>query len=150
MKTNNNKTSLLTVYYVVMFIVVCVSFFINDYFYRKSVHNLDLLTFDKCQDTVWVERPAHNRGSTHYDDNKVADTKSYLVENQNGFDDWLYRRKVDPEYHNLGDVAGPYYLYKAANNDTIVIIKDDYVLKFKMPTYDTVSRYSLLKRFTME
>ena len=31
-------------------------------------------------------------------------------------------------------------MYKVANNDTIVVIKDGCVLKFKMPAPDTVSR----------
>ena len=31
-------------------------------------------------------------------------------------------------------------MYKAANNDTIVVVKDGYVLKFKMPHQKTRNR----------
>ena len=33
---------------------------------------------------------------------------------------------------------GPYLMYKAAYNDTIVVIKDGFLMKFKMPVPDSV------------
>jgi hypothetical protein len=37
-------------------------------------------------------------------------------------------------------------MFKAANNDTIVVIKDNYLLKFQMHTPDALSRRERLER----
>ena len=107
--------------------------------YRK-VKEKYYLTYEKLQDTILVEDPISKRGSTTYCDNKVVSSKSRLIENKGNFEDWRFRSKNNPSFHILDDIDGPYYMYKAANNDTIVVIKDGYVLKFKMPMPDTVSR----------
>ena len=130
MEKDNNKT---TKYLAILFVIVF-SFFIAgvSQSYRK-VREKDYLTHEEFQDTILVEHPISNRGGTTYHDNKVVSSKSLLIENSGNFDDWRFRSKTNPSFHVLDDLDGPYYMYKAANNDTIVVIKDGYVLKFKMP-----------------
>lgn len=70
----------------------------------------------------------------------AVNANSILVENKDGYDEWNTTIKSNPERRYLWFLPGPYHMYKAAYNDTIVVIKDGYVLKFKMPTPDTVSR----------
>jgi len=129
-----------TKYYVIFGIILFALFLGSLSLSRKRAMEMDYLTYEKLQDTILVGHPISNRGGVIYYDDKVADANSILVENKDGFDDWSFRSKVDPSFHNLDDIRGPYYMYKAANNDTIVVIKDGCVLKFKMPAPDTVSR----------
>jgi hypothetical protein len=129
-----------TKYYVIFGIIMFALFLGGLSLSRKRAMEMDYLTYEKSQDTILVEHPVVNRGSVIYYGDKVADANSILVENKDRFDDWSFRSKVDPSFHNLDDIRGSYYMYKAANNDTIVVIKDGYVLKFKMPQPDTVLR----------
>lgn len=104
------------------------------------------LSYTQPLDTVFVENPHSYRGCTEYMDFHVIPASSVLVDNKDGWNRWNFYSKEDINYHNISHIDGPYYLYKAANNDTIVVIKDGYVLKFKMPQQDTVSRRKRLLR----
>ena len=116
-------------------------FFIGVHIMKKSVQSNKGLRYCDELDTVWVVNPVNNRNGLFCDDFEyVIDSGSELVENNDGYDDWKIYRKADPFGHNISHLPGPYYMYKAANNDTIVVIKDGYVLKFKMPQPDTVLR----------
>ena len=101
---------------------------------EKNVRSYKYLRYSDELDTTWVVNPVNNRNGLFYDDYEyVVDSGSDLVENNDGYDDWNFYRKTDSTSHALFHLPGPYYMYKAANNDTIVVIKDGYVLKFKMP-----------------
>lgn len=100
----------------------------------KKAENVNYLEYHETLDTTYVVHPAGGRGWLTYDHYEYAvNSRSELVENNQGYDDWNFYRKTDPTGHALSHLPGPYYMYKAANNDTIVVIKDGYVLKFKMP-----------------
>jgi len=100
----------------------------------KKAENVNYLEYHETLDTTYVVHPAGGRGWLTYDHYKYAvNSRSELVENNQGYDDWNFYRKTDPTSHALSHLPDPYYMYKAANNDTIVVIKDGYVLKFKMP-----------------
>ena len=116
---------------------------IND----KKAEKVNYLEYHETLDTTYVVHPAGGRGWLTYDHYEYAvNSKSELVENKQSYDDWNFYRKTNPSSHSLSHLPGPYYMYKAANNDTIVVIKDGYVLKFKMPQPDTVSRRMRLLR----
>ena len=104
------------------------------------------VSYTQPLDTVFVENPHSYRGGTEYIDSHFIPASSVLVDNKDGWNGWNFYSKEDINYHNISHVDGPYYMYKAANNDTIIVIKDGYVLKFKMPQSDTVSRRERLWR----
>lgn len=106
---------------------------------EKTAKSVNYLEYHEALDTTYVVHPAGGRGWLTYDHYEYAvNSKSELVENKQGYDDWNFYRKTDPSSHALSHLPGPYYMYKAAYNDTIVVIKDGYVLKFKMPVQDSV------------
>ncbi len=129
-----------TKYYVIFGIIMLALFLGSLSLSRKRAMEMDYLTYEKPQDTIKIESPVSDRGGINYLEDRVVSSKSQLVENNDAYDGWRYRSKVNPQFHTLNDLEGPYYMYKAANNDTIVVIKDGYVLKFLLPTPDTVSR----------
>lgn len=140
MNTEDYYLKIPTKYYVIWAIVIFALFVVSLSFTRKKVQEMDYLTYEKPQDTIKIESPVSDRGGINYLEDRVVSSKSQLVENNDAYDGWRYRSKVNPQFHTLNDLEGPYYMYKAANNDTIVVIKDGYVLKFLLPTPDTVSR----------
>lgn len=116
-------------------------FIIGVYFLNKRVNSYNYLDYYKQMDTTYVVNPVNDRGGLFYDNYEfVVSSKSKLVENEQGYSNWNFYSKTNSSSHSLSHLPGPYYMYKAAYNDTIVVIKDGYVLKFKMPTPDTVSR----------
>ena len=140
MNTEDYYLKIPTKYYVIWAIVIFALFVVSLSFTRKKVQEMDYLTYEKPQDTIKIESPVSDRGGINYLEDRVVSSKSQLVENNDAYDGWRYRSKVNPQFHTLNDLEGPYYMYKAANNDTIVVVKDGYVLKFLLPTPDTVSR----------
>jgi len=113
----------------------------------KKAHSLNYLSYDKQMDTTFVVNPYSSRRGLFYDDYEyVVDACAELVENNQGYDDWIFYHNAAPLFHQISDLPGPYYMFKAANNDTIVVIKDNYLLKFQMHTPDALSRRERLER----
>lgn len=124
--------------------LMIVLFFVGMYFMKKRALSFYFLSYENQMDTTYVVNPVSARGGLFYDDfTIVVSANSELVENNQGYVNWNFYRKTDPSTHALSHLPGPYYMYKAANNDTIIVIKD---VKFKMPQQDTVSRRKRLLR----
>lgn len=132
---------------IIVFGFVLLVFILCCYFTHKKVRSLNYLGYDEKMDTTYVVNPFNMRRGLFYDDYEfVVSACSELVENEQEYDNWKYCHKAMPSYHQLGDLPGPYYMFKKAYNDTIVVLKDDYLLKFKMPTPDTLSRRERFNR----
>lgn len=115
-------------------IIIWVSFFgisllvmeiASDRFYKR----ITMLEYESQLDTVLIKACTIGNGCTQWGALWMH-KKDSLVVNIGGFSDWNEIRKVAPDLHRVQDVPCPYYMYKKANNDTLVIIKDEYVLKF--------------------
>lgn len=145
--TGHNIIRIPTKWIVIWFSFILFLFILGCLFMNKRVQSLNFLTYNKQMDTTYVVNPHNNRRGLFYDNYEfVVSASSELVENNGGFDKWTMYYKATPSHHTLGDLPGPYYMFKEAYNDTIVVLKDDYLLKFKMPTPDTLSRRERFNR----
>ena len=78
-----------------------------------------------------------SRGTLFYRTNHSISMSCLLIENDNGFSNWLHNGPVIdfdtiPHKYTIGDLGFPYYIFKKANNDTIIVEKEEYILKFLM------------------
>ena len=76
-----------------------------------------------------------NRGGIFINDTLVIRSYSKLIKNVEGFKGWrsdgpIISFSSEPYVHTLGDLSPPYQLSKEKNNDTIIVRKDGYELKF--------------------
>ena len=140
-KNNNNNPCRFPIKKaVVLWGILVALFVIGILLMNKHAKSLKHLAYDIELDTTFVVNPVNNRGGLFYDNYEfVVNSGSELVENKQGYDDWNFYRKTNPSSHALSHLPGPYYMYKASYNDTIVVIKDGYVLKFKMPVPDSIN-----------
>ena len=116
------KIIILVLFFGISLIVIKVT---DDHFYK----GITMLEYGSQLDTVLMKTCTIGNGCTKWGTLWLHEDDS-LVENFGGFSDWSKIRKVAPDLHCVRDVPCPYYMYKKANNDTLVIIKDEYVLKF--------------------
>lgn len=106
-----------------------------------KARSVDYLQYHEAMDTTYVVRPVNDRGWLFYDGNDythAVNSNAVLVENKNGYDGWKHISKSNPSFHRLSSLPGPYHMYKAAYSDTIIVVKDGFVMKFKMPILDSV------------
>ncbi|MDO4803044.1 MAG: hypothetical protein Q4A15_12835 [Prevotellaceae bacterium] len=130
-------------------IAFAIIFFIGIAFEYKRASSYKYLRYEDGLDTTAIINPIAMRGGLFYDDFEfVVNCSSKLVENNGEYDNWNYYRKSNPSYHNLADLPGPYLMFKPANNDTIVVIKDGYVLKFILPNPEDQKRDFPPKNFS--
>lgn len=127
---------------IIMVAIMILFFVIVNRAINEKARSVDYLQYHEAMDTTCVSRPAPGRGWIHYDNyTHAVNANSILVENKDGYDEWNFISKSNPNFHRLGSLPGPYHMYKAAYNDTIVVIKDGFLMKFQMPVPDSV--YSL-------
>ena len=108
---------------------------------RERAKSVDYLQYHEAMDTTYVVRPFNDRGWLFYEGNDykhAVSSDAVLVENKDGYDGWKFISKSNPNFHRLSSLPGPYYMYKATYNDTIVVIKDGFLMKFQMPVPDSV------------
>ena len=124
---------------VVMIAFMALFFMLMNRAINKKAESVDYLQYHEAMDTTYVTRPAAGRGWIPYDNyTHAVNANSILVENKDGYDEWNITIKSNPERRYLWFLPGPYLMYKAAYNDTIVVIKDGFLMKFKMPVPDSV------------
>jgi hypothetical protein len=75
------------------------------------------------------------RGGVFYKKDHYISTSAILVKNENNFHDWVSNGPIIdfdaiPHQYRLGDLGLPYKVSKLANSDTIVIVKEEFKLKF--------------------
>ncbi len=129
---------------IVMVAIMALFFVLMNRAIDEKARSVDYLQYHEAMDTTYVVRPVNDRGWLFYDGNDythAVNSNAVLVENKNGYDGWDITVKSNPGMHYLWFLPGPYHMYKAAYNDTIVVIKDGFLMKFKMPVPDSV--YSL-------
>lgn len=91
-------------------------------------------------DTVYLENYSIGNHCTNWDTIWLSGLVE-LVENKQNFDQWNHSYKhCKPNEHQIYHIDCPYYMFKKPNNDTIVVIKDGYVLKFKLPNSENQGR----------
>ncbi|MBP5708760.1 MAG: hypothetical protein J6W61_03235 [Bacteroidales bacterium] len=80
----------------------------------------------------------HLNGTIFYDINRYISSSSELIGNDPLSKDLWYngRRKNKPNRYILFDLKLPYSLYKEKDNDTIIVIKDGFELKFLLESYN--------------
>ena len=80
----------------------------------------------------------HLNGTIFYDNNRYISSSSELIGNDPLSKDLWYngRRKNKPNRYILFDLKLPYSLYKGKDNDTIIVIKDGFELKFLLEYYN--------------
>lgn len=108
---------------------------------RERAKSVDYLEYHEAMDTTYVVRPVNDRGWLFYEGNDykhAVSSNAVLVENKDSYDGWNITIKSNPERRYLWFLPGPYYMYKATYNDTIVVIKDGFLMKFQMPVPDSV------------
>ena len=130
-----NMISIPLKWIIIGFAFFVILFIIGNRIVDKRAKSVDYLQFQDALDTTYVENPVNDRGWLFYDDNyqRAVNSNSVLVENRDGYDGWNITISSDPTKHYLWFLPGPFYMFKAAYNDTIAVIKDGYILKFKMP-----------------
>jgi hypothetical protein len=117
-----------------LFSILAIAFIAGILLMNRRVERYNYLQYHEAMDTTLIIHPVIDRGGLFYDNYEyVLNSKSILVENNDGYDTWNLKSKANPSLHRLGSLPGPYYIYKAAYNDTLVVIKDGCVMKFKMP-----------------
>lgn len=116
------KTIILVLFFGIALLIMKIA---DDYYFK----GVTMLEYESRLDTVLMKACTVGNGCTKWGALWMH-KKDSLVVNINGFSDWNQFRKVAPDLHRVRDVPCPYYMYKKANNDTLVIIKDEYVLKF--------------------
>ncbi len=73
-----------------------------------------------------------NRGGIEFNDSLVISSELPVIEKPVGFNEWINPR-IDGQplsRYEIGDLPPPYILWKAANNDTVYVRKND-TLNFK-------------------
>lgn len=96
-------------------------------------------------DTVYLENYSIGNHCIHWDTIWLSGLVE-LVENKQNFDQWNHSCK--PNEHQIYHIDCPYCMFKKANNDTIVVVKDGYVLKFKLPNSEEQKRDFPPKNFS--
>lgn len=107
-----------------------------------------MLTAEMELDTILVENPVSGNAALTYAPYKCVPSGTYLYENNDGFHQWNKINQTDPARHTLDDIDGPYYMFKKANSNIITIIKNDYILKFKLPNSEDQGRDFPPKNFS--
>lgn len=126
---------------VIMIAIMALFFVLMNRAIDERARSVDYLQYHEAMDTTYVVRPVNDRGWLFYNGNDythAVNSNAVLVENKNGYDGWRFISKSDPSFHRLSSLPGPYRMYKAAYSDTIVVVKDGFLMKFKMPVPDSV------------
>ncbi|KWW38832.1 MAG: hypothetical protein F083_2119 [bacterium F083] len=126
---------------IVMIAFMALFFLLMNRAINERAKSVDYLQYHEAMDTTYVVRPVNDRGWLFYEGNDykhAVSSNAVLVENKYGYDGWKFISKSNPSFHRLSSLPGPYHMYKAAYSDTIVVIKDGFLMKFKMPVPDSV------------
>jgi hypothetical protein len=89
----------------------------------------------------------NDRGGIEFNDSLVIASYCPVIEQPKGFEEWssgppLIDGDDNPYIYRLGNLRVPYYLYKEANSDTIMVFSKGYTLKFLlMETGEEFSKY---------
>ena len=132
-----NQYKLLPIIFIVLAFVAITSIYQGnihrDLFFKKHKY----ITYEEYVDTSEVEPTSVTRGILVFNNSRYVSMGCELVENKSGYDDWervgpLIDLNNIPHIHTLFDLSLPYSIYKEKNTDTFEIIKDTFVLKFKI------------------
>ena len=102
------------------------------------------ITIQKPFDTMYMKQASVDHDAINWDSIWLCKDVA-LVENENGFSNW---NTTDCEMHTISHVDCPYYMFKKADNDTLVIIKDNNVLKFILPASENYEYHIRPKSFS--
>ena len=132
------KTSKITI---CISIILCIAWIIVwAIISKRNISQYKVLLKENALDTTCVKAPYSSRGGLFYAPQCVVSCSCKLIENKDGFNNWKRASKNNPKDHIISHLSGPYYMFKKPNNDTIVVIKDGYVLKFKLPNSENQGR----------
>ena len=149
MKKQERDTISLPKKFIIPFLCVLIFLFIATCLWtRKNAQKYEVLTAEMELDTILVENPVSGNAVLTYAPYKCVPSGTYLYENNNGFHQWNKINQTDPARHTLDDIDGPYYMFKKANSNIITIIKNGYILKFKLPNSENQGRNFPPKSFS--
>jgi len=138
MKTTSAKL------YVATFFTGISLLFIFIFLSGKTTGKFKEATFETGIDTVLVtgnEFFGAGRGAIAYSNDRYIHSAARLVENKSGFSNRESNGPVIdfdtiPHRYILDDLGFPYKIYKKADSDTIVVLKDGLVMKFILVKYE--------------
>lgn len=113
------------------FIIFAVIVFLPPLFQPKERDHAFILYNSKPLDTMYMEKVENYDNKAMIWDTIWIPCIPVLVDNPDGFNAWN-STKARRRNHTLLQVDCPYFMFKPAHNDTITIVKDGFVLKFKM------------------
>lgn len=123
-------------YWIYVSISLILIFLLIIFFDQKSALNNTLVTIEMEVPPTIINYP-QSRGAIKIDNQLYINSNSKVISSPSGFDKWttkgpLFRTEKYSYIYKLSDVRIPYELSKKRNIDTIVVKKDNYILKFKL------------------
>lgn len=124
----------------IIFIIIFFLYFIFAVYYEESKdakRNLKEISYSDYLDTTLIELENSGRGGLRLDTNFYLRWSYYIEDNNSSYSGWETHEPIisftnNPYKLGIKDVPFPFKVYKLANSDTLVVLKDSFELKFKL------------------
>lgn len=104
---------------------------------NKVKYSLKEISYSDYLDTTLIEFENSGRGGLRLDTNFYLRWSYYIEDNNSSYSGWETHEPIisftnEPYKLGIRDVPFPFKVYKRANSDTLVVLKDSFELKFKL------------------